>query len=69
MILIDDAIQQLLDVRKEHGNIPLIFGDCNAMHKVNWIEPVAIEDLNEFYLETAPDDGEDEIEKNAVLIG
>lgn len=70
MILIDDAIQQLLDLRKEHGNIHLVYGDCNAMHKVNWLEAIVVQDLNEHYLEEiAEEDNEDGLPVNAVVIG
>lgn len=70
MILIDDAIQQLLDLRKEHGNIHLVYGDCNAMHKVNWLEGIVVQDLNEHYLEEIDvEDNEDGLPINAVVIG
>lgn len=70
MILIDDAIQQLLDLRKTHGNIHLVYGDCNAMHKVNWLEAIVVRDINEHYLEEiAEEDNEDEYPINAVVVG
>ena len=69
-VTIDDAIATLLDLRKQHGNVPLVFGDCNAMHKVHWVEGIVIADLKEYYLESVhPDDNEEELPVNAVLIG
>lgn len=68
-IFIDDAIQALLDIRKEHGNLPIVFGDCNKMHKADWVETIGIEDLGEYFLEEAHQEDEETPFVNAVCIG
>ncbi|UAV89642.1 hypothetical protein [Pseudomonas phage COT4] len=69
-----DLIAKATELHKEYGNLQVVFGDCNKMHKADGLESVIIEDLSEYYLnEVHPDDNEqrceeDQLQTNAVLV-
>lgn len=71
MITVERAMEMLQTlVDMGHKDAVLVFGDCNAMHKVNWIDPILVEDLDEHYLEEiAKEDNEDDLPPNAVVVG
>ena len=69
-----ELIAKAIALHKEVGDVEVVFGDCNQMHKADGIETVIIEDLGEFFLtDVHPDDNaerdeEDRLEINAVIV-
>lgn len=69
-----EFIAKAIELHKELGDVEVVFGDCNKMHKVDGVSPVIIEDLSEHYLEEVhPDDNdqrceEDQLSVNAVVV-
>lgn len=64
-----EHIKLAIAIHEKHGNVEVVFGDCNKMFKSDGIEACVIADLSERYLEEVhKDDNHEGLPVNAAVV-